>query len=112
MKTVKKGNHTGFDLREIFVDSKSTEDNENIDNQLIAEGENALTDETFSFGATATDIENYKVKWDLGDIVDIKNEDWNVISKQRIIEVKEIIEDGKKTITPGFGTPLPEVFSE
>lgn len=112
LKTVKKGNPTGFDLREIFVDSKNTQDNTNIDNQLITEGENALTDETFTFDATATDVENYKVKWDLGDIVDIKKEDWNVTSKERIIEVKEVIEDGKKTITPGFGTPLPEVFSE
>lgn len=112
LKTVKKGNPTGFDLREIFVDSKNTQDNTNIDNQLITEGENALTDETYTFDATATDVENYKVKWDLGDIVDIKKEDWNITSKERIIEVKEVIEDGKKTITPGFGTPLPEVFSE
>ena len=72
LKTVKKGNPTGFDLREIFVDSKNTQDNTNIDNQLITEGENALTDETYTFDATATDVENYKVKWDLGDIVDIK----------------------------------------
>lgn len=112
LKTVKKGNPTGFDLREIFVDSKNTQDNTNIDNQLITEGENALTNETYTFDATATDVENYKVKWDLGDIVDIKKEDWNITSTERIIEVKEVIEDGKKTITPGFGTPLPEVFSE
>lgn len=111
LKTVKKGNATGFDLREIFVDSKNQQDNTDIENQLISDGESALTDETFTFEATVNS-DYYKDKWDLGDIVDLKKEDWGVVVQQRIIEVKEVIEEGKRTITPTFGTPLPEVFSE
>lgn len=111
LKTVKKGNATGFDLREIFVDSKNQQDNTDIENQLISDGESALTDETFTFEATVNS-DYYKDKWDLGDIVDLKKEDWGIVVQQRIIEVKEVIEEGKRTITPTFGTPLPEVFSE
>ena len=111
LKTVKKGNTTGFDLREIFVDSKNQQDNTDIENQLISDGESALTDETFTFEATVNS-DYYKDKWDLGDIVDLKKEDWGIVVQQRIIEVKEVIEEGKRTITPTFGTPLPEVFSE
>lgn len=111
LKIVKKGNPTGFDLREVFVDSKNQQDNTDIENQLISDGESALTDETFNFEATVNS-DYYKDKWDLGDIVDLKKEEWGIVVQQRIIEVKEVIEEGKRTITPTFGTPLPEVFSE
>lgn len=102
---------TGFDLYETFVDSK----NQNSDNisdadykkNLLQDGYNALIDETNEFKFDVNS-EDYKDKFDLGDIVDVAKTRWNYKTSERITEVEEIIEDGKKTITIVTGNPLPE----
>lgn len=102
-----------FDIREVFVDAKS-ESNKDLTtsqyNAILDElGKQKLTDPTTSFEATvhATDYRKY---WDLGDIVNIKKEKWNIIEKQRITEVEEVIEKGKHQVIPTFGTPIAEKF--
>ena len=61
---------------------------------------------------TALVQQDYKVKWDLGDVVNIKKEKWGVYTTYRIIEVEETIEDGKKTIYPTFGNPLSSAWDD
>ena len=107
---------SGFDLYEIFSDQKSMS-NDGLSasayrEQLKTVGEGKLSDGTFKLEVTALVQQDYKTKWDLGDIVNIKKEKWNVYTVYRIIEVEEVIEDGKKTIYPSFGSPLSSAWED
>lgn len=102
-----------FDIREAFVDAKSqsnkdlstTEYNAILDNL----GQEKITDPTENFEATVH-ATHYRKYWDLGDIVNIKKETWEIAQKQRITEVEEVIEKGKHDVTPVYGTPIAETF--
>ena len=111
---VQEGNPTGFDLFESFLDAKS-ESRDNLTDSEYKEslkslGLAKLLNEQRSIEVTAY-ATDYRNKWDLGDIVDIQDENWNIIESLRITEVEEIIEQGKREIKPTFGTPLAEKVS-
>lgn len=107
---------TGFDLYEVFSDQKSLSNKDLSDSvyraKLYSIGEGKLSDGTFQLEVTALVQQDYKVKWDLGDVVNIKKEKWGVYTTYRIIEVEETIEDGKKTIYPTFGNPLSSAWDD
>ena len=113
--TVDEGK-TGFDLYEIFSDQKSLSNNNLTTSEYKAKlqsvGEGKLSDGTFQLEVTALAQNDYKTKWNLGDIVNIKKEKWGVYTTYRIIEVEETIEDGKKTIYPKFGSPLSSAWDD
>ena len=106
----------GFDLYEVFSDQKSLSNKDLSDSvyraKLKSIGEGKLSDGTFQLEVTALVQQDYKVKWDLGDVVNIKKEKWGVYTTYRIIEVEETIEDGKKTIYPTFGNPLSSAWDD
>lgn len=107
---------TGFDRYEIFSDQKGIR-KENLSDSAYKEklktvGEGLLSDGAFQLEVTALVQQDYKVKWNLGDIVNIKKEKWGVYTTYRIIEVEETIEDGKKTIYPTFGSPLSSAWDD
>ena len=107
---------TGFDRYEIFSDQKSLSNKDLSDSayreKLKSVGESKLSGGTFQLEVTALVQQDYKVKWNLGDIVNIKKEKWGVYTTYRIIEVEETIEDGKKTIYPTFGSPLSSAWDD
>ena len=107
---------TEFDRYEIFSDQKSLSNTDLSDSayraKLQSVGEGKLCDGTFQLEVTALVQQDYKIKWDLGDIVNIKKEKWGVYTTYRIIEVEETIEDGKKTIYPTFGSPLSSAWDD
>ncbi len=107
---------TGFDLYEVFSDQKSLSNKDLSDSvyraKLKSIGDGKVSDGTFQLEVTALVQQDYKVKWDLGDVVNIKKEKWGVYTTYRIIEVEEIIEDGKKTIYPTFGNPLSSAWDD
>ena len=107
---------TGFDRYEIFSDQKSLSNKDLSDNayraKLQSVGEGKLSDGTFQLEVTALAQQDYKTKWNLGDIVNIKKEKWGIYTTYRIIEVEETIEDGKKTIYPTFGSPLSSAWDD
>ena len=107
---------TGFDRYEIFSDQKSLSNKDLSDSayraKLQSVGEGKLSDGTFQLEVTALVQQDYKIKWNLGDIVNIKKEKWGVYTTYRIIEVEETIEDGKKTIYPTFGSPLSSAWDD
>lgn len=107
---------TGFDLYEVFSDQKSLSNKDLSDSvyraKLRSIGEGKVSDGTFQLEVTALVQQDYKVKWDLGDVVNIKKEKWGVYTTYRIIEVEETIEDGKKTIYPTFGNPLSSAWDD
>ena len=105
-----------FDLYEVFSDQKGISETDLSANEykekLKQAGEESLSNGTFQLEVTALIQQDYKTKWDLGDVVNIMKKKWGVYTTYRIIEVEEIIEDGKKTIYPTFGSPLPSVWEE
>ena len=107
---------SGFDRYEVFSDQKSLTKGSLSDNDYKAKlrsvGEGKLSDGTFQLEVTALVQQDYKTKWNLGDIVNIKKEKWGVYTSYRIIEVEETIEDGKKTIYPTFGSPLSSAWDD
>ena len=107
---------SGFDRYEVFSDQKSLTKGSLSDNDYKAKlrsvGEGKLSDGTFQLEVTALVQQDYKEKWNLGDIVSIKKEKWGVYTTYRIIEVEETIEDGKKTIYPTFGSPLSSAWDD
>lgn len=113
--TVDKGK-SGFNRYEIFSDQKALSNDGLTDSayrsQLTSVGEGKISDGTFKLEVTALVQQDYKTKWDLGDIVNIKKEKWGVFTQYRIIEVEETIEDGKKTIYPTFGSPLSSAWDD
>jgi len=68
--------------------------------------------ESESFEATGEDVGNfqYRQDWDLGDIVTVQYMKLGISTNQRVTEVEEVYENGMATVTPTFGTPLPEVL--
>ena len=108
---VKNGDYEGFDLFETFLDAKN-ESNNNLSsteykNVLETRGKEKLSDETKNIEFTAIS-NDYRTKWDLGDIVDVEIVDWNIKETLRITEVEETIENGTKSVYPTFGQPLAE----
>lgn len=106
----------GFDLHELFADQKSLS-NSDVNSgtyiQMLKDiGTSKLNDGTFKLEVNATNIGDYKKKWNLGDIVNIKKEKWGIYTTYRIIEVEEVIEDGKRTIYPTFGSPLASAWTD
>lgn len=69
--------------------------------------------ESESFEADGQDVENfrYRQEWDLGDIVTVQYTKLGLTANQRVTEVEEVYENGTATITPTFGTPLPETLN-
>lgn len=68
--------------------------------------------ESESFEATGEDVENfqYRKDWDLGDIVTVQYTRLGITMNERVTEVEEVYENGTETVTPTFGTPLPETL--
>lgn len=104
-----------FDIVETFVDAKSESKGDLTTSEykaVLQEKGNekiAAISESIKYEVYADD---YKKGWDLGDIVTVKKESWNIQENLRITEVEEVIEGNKITITPTFGTPLKETFTD
>lgn len=101
-----------FDIVETFIDEKETRGDltENEYKKILKQkGNEYIKDITKSINFDVY-AEDYKKKWNLGDITTIKKKSWDIEEDLRIIEVEEVIEDAKITITPVFGTPLAEKY--
>ena len=106
---------TDIERREIFVDGTNISQDELSDadfrKALRQEGQNTLNlnvlSESFECNTNATGNFEYKVDYDLGDIVTCNKKGWNVARDLRITEIEEVYEKDSQTITPTFGNPLP-----
>ena len=111
------GDATGLKRRELFVDAKDIQRGDLTDNEykalLIQRGNEALAqavkNETFESNVNLQSSLVYKSDFNLGDIVTCRNRDWNKVIDVRIAEIEEVYENGIITLTPTFGSPLPEL---
>lgn len=88
---------SGFDRRELFIDAGDLDTSA----QLQARGETVLNEkqpqdkiqvDVNKFGSF-----KYRADWDLGDIITVRNEEWNLQKALRIVKVKQIFTNQKNT---------------
>ena len=113
--TVGETELTGLDRREVFINGQDiSPDNiteEEYTSALEARGwsklaecarYNSLECEAIPYGNF-----EYGVDYDLGDIVTIKKESWDLGENLRMTGITEVYEDGARKIQPVFGEPIP-----
>lgn len=87
---------------------------EQIHDLLIQAAKDVLIDhkivETFKFATDPEGTFKYREDYDLGDLVIINQNAWGIYQVRRITEVEEDYENGKVTIIPTCGDPLPETI--
>lgn len=116
LRTITKVNEEthDFDIKEVFIDAKNESKDNLTDDEYNAIldnlGTQKLTVPTESYEFKVKNTADYRVKWNLGDIVNIKKESWGIDERKRIIEVEEVFERGKYEVLPTFGTPINEKF--
>lgn len=107
----------GWYRREMFVDARDLQRGElplqDYKNILINRGKEKYAEhkQRRMFDATTEINYNsvYKSDWDLGDIITVRKENWGIEIQERITEIEEVYGDGKVSVYPTFGTPLPEI---
>lgn len=110
------GGGDGYDLREIFVDAKDINPEGLTAAQykaaLLQRAQEALNEaiasETLECETDAAVNFIYKEDYDLGDIVTVRKNKWNLYMNQRITELSEVYEYGGMTVVPTLGDLLPE----
>ena len=110
---------TGLERREVFLSATDIQQKdlspEEYKAALIQRGESALNEDTIveSFDCSCEANGNfiYKEDYDLGDVVTIIKESWDLSIDLRITEIQEVYENESAKIELTFGTPLPEVIN-
>lgn len=107
---------TGLERREIFVNgadisAEGLTQNEYLE-KLRQRGMDKLAESVLSQSMECEAIPDgnfkYLTDYDVGDIVTIRKSKWGITQNLRLTSVMEAYENGAVTITPTFGTPLPE----
>lgn len=111
------GSGEGLDRYETFIDAKSIQQDTMTQSEyealLTQQGNEQLSSSTV-FESFESDVNLqanliYKQDFDLGDIVTCVKREWGKTLNVRITEIEEVYENGIVTITPTFGSPLPEL---
>ncbi|MBS4171947.1 siphovirus ReqiPepy6 Gp37-like family protein [Bacillus sp. FJAT-49736] len=128
-EVVVNNNISGFERREIFVDSQSlsktiknddgtekTLTDTEYQELLVEQGNSKLAETqrilTFEADVSVTSNLKYKEDFDLGDIVTIKNERWGVLLNTRITTVEEVYENDTLDIRVNFGSNIPTLIDK
>jgi len=106
-EVVEVGTQTGINRREIVLDTNlPLAELSGAGSNILAENQSI---ETYEGRVIDTGPFEYKVDYDLGDLVTIINTDWEVEVSTRIIGIKEIDEPGNTNIEIQFGSKIPEL---
>lgn len=110
---------TGLERREVRLDAADIDPTDltevEYEAKLAQRGEQLLANDdimvdSFECDTIPTGNFVYKNHWNLGDIVTLQRESWGLSKNIRITEITEAYEHGKATITPTFGSPLPDTI--
>jgi len=119
----------GVDRYEMYVDSRDLQNTKTVNNEeiiisdseyiqmLVQRGNEKLGEhksiESFD-SVVNVNQENlvYKVDYDLGDIVTIFDEKWNITLDSRITEIQEIYQNGGMSINAIFGDDVPSIYNK
>ena len=110
----------GFDRREEFLSATDVTQDENTsesdyEQALIQRGNDKLKDDVMvdSVEGDVSPLGSFQFgkDWNIGDLVTLQMPEWNIEKDERVTEVEVIYEHGNiPTITPTFGTPVPETI--
>lgn len=107
---------TGWDRRELFVDARDLNDTEATEGALVDRGEEKLEETqpgmSFSVSAAVFGEFRYGVDWFLGDILMIRNRNWNVEQSMRVISVSTTRSGAAIEISVEFDQPWPSMSSK
>lgn len=117
--TVGDDSLTGLERREVFIDAKDISSEDLTEQEYLAalntRGLEKMNEQILSDSYEASTIPagnfNYKIDYDLGDIVTIGKADWGLSTNMRITEIQEVYEHGSATIVPTFGSALPTTIN-
>lgn len=109
---------TGLERREVYINASDirSDDLSTAEYQaaLLQRGYNELKNDSLAdtFECETDPNRNfiYKKNYDLGDIVTIRKENWNLATELRLTELTEIYEYGEMKVSPTFGNPLPSII--
>lgn len=109
---------TGLERREVYINASDIQDEDlttaEYEAALLQRGNNELENDvlsdSFECETNADGNFVYKRHYDLGDIVTIRKENWNIEANLRLTEITEVYEYGAMKVQPTFGTPLPEAI--
>ena len=77
---------------------------------MQAEAEKALVEVQENFEGAIAFAEQYKDKYDLGDVVTVFNDTWGISTNQRITEITEVYDNVQNSIIPTFGNPARTIL--
>ena len=105
---------TGLDRRETFINGSDISKDNLSDSQYLESlkqrGQSNLADKALVQSLEKEDrvggTYNYPSDYDVGDIVTIRLDFWNIKSNDRVVSVNEIYEHGRLVAVPTLGTPL------
>lgn len=110
---------TGLARRELFIDASDVKKESGMttaqwQEKLLQRGHEQNTNyeliETINSKTNANANFVYRQDYDLGDIVTVQKKDWGISVDLRITEIEEIYEHGALTVSPVFGSVLPETI--
>lgn len=113
------GSGDGLDRYETFIQATDFQKDETMSDSeylalLLQKGNEVLSSsvisESFESDVNLNSNLIYKQDFDLGDVVTCVNKEWGKVINVRITEIEEVYENGIMSITPTFGSPLPELI--
>lgn len=106
---------SGWDRFEGFVeDSSAVKSGDEIDISatkatLLEKAKQSIAPATDNFEGEVDFTQGYKTDYDLGDIVTVFNNEWDVSINNRIYEVQEVYDENGIQIIPVFGSPAKTI---
>lgn len=101
--------NAGAERYELFVDARDIAD----ETQLPDRGKSKLSEYlAIDSYASVVDDAQYRVKWDLGDIVVTKDDEYGVFMNERIVEIYEAFDENGYSVSPTFGTAAKTILEK
>lgn len=102
---------SGIDRKERFVDARDLD----TGTKIIQRGETKINEQG-PVQIFETEILNhgpfkYRNDWDLGDVITIRNIDWDILAHLRIQQVSVSIDSNNENVQVSFGSPYPNFIT-
>lgn len=109
---------TGLNRREVYINASDIQPDglttAEYEAALLQRGVNELQHDSLAHSFECVTEANgnfqYKVNYDLGDIVTIRKDNWGLSQDLRLTALTEVYEYGAMKVSPTFGNPLPETI--
>lgn len=101
--------NTGIDRYELFVDARDIENDAQLPDRGKAKLAECKAADSYS---SIIDDSQYEVKWNLGDIVVTKDDEYGVFMNERIVAITETFDETGYTVSPTFGSVAKTILDK